>query len=53
MQGLDWFPLAVRMIRRGFEEHRLSYSDAVEAVEEVGRMITEDADLKQEWRVEA
>ena len=51
--AIEWYPLAVRMIRLGFEEHRLSYTDAVEAVEEVGRMVSEDAELRPAWRVEA
>jgi hypothetical protein len=50
--AIEWYPLAVRMIREGFERRRLTYSDAVEAIQEVGRMIGEDADLKTAWRTE-
>jgi hypothetical protein len=51
MIGLAWYPVAVRSIREAFERRRLNYSEAIEAVQEVGRMIGVDADIKPSWRV--
>ena len=50
--GLEWYPVAVRSVREGFERRRLTYTDAVEAIQEIGRMLQADAELKPRWRTE-
>ena len=48
-----WYLTAARSIRAAVEYRHFGFERGVSAVEELGRMIQEDADIAPRWRVEA
>jgi hypothetical protein len=50
---VEWYRAAMRAVRDEYEAHKIGYTEAVGAIDEVGEMIGRDADLHPVWRATA